>query len=219
MRLVFATHNRGKLKELSQLLSLDGVELLSLDDLKGIPRIEETGETFSENAELKARVVMEATGLPALADDSGLEVDAIDGAPGVRSARYAGPGASDAERIYLLLRNLEGVPPEKRTARFRCVVAFIDPLDPDRVRLQEGSCEGLILDKPRGKGGFGYDPVFYVEELGQTFAEASPEAKNRLSHRGEAMHKMMEELRQYLGARKEQEQGQEEQERGGARGE
>lgn len=194
MRLVFATRNRGKLSELRQLLALDGVEVLSLDDLP-VPEIEEDGATFAENALLKARGVMEATSLPALADDSGLEVDALDGAPGVHSARYAGPGASDADRVELLLENLRGVPPERRTARFRCAVAFVDPRDPGSPRLHEGSCEGRILDQPRGEGGFGYDPVFYVEELGCTFAEARPEDKNRLSHRGRAMRAMVEELR------------------------
>jgi XTP/dITP diphosphohydrolase len=201
VKLVFATRNRGKLRELHELLSREGVELLSLDDLPSVPEIEEKGATFAENAIAKARAVMEAVGLPALADDSGLEVDALDGAPGVHSARYAGPGASDADRVELLLANLEGVPQEQRTARFRCAVAFVDPLDPERVRLHEGACEGRILEQPRGEGGFGYDPVFYVEELGQTFAEAEPADKNRLSHRGRAMRKLADELRAYLGAR------------------
>lgn len=198
-RLVFATRNRGKLRELRQLLTPGdfpgGVELLGLDDIQ-VPEIPETGETFAENAEAKARGVMQATGLPALADDSGLEVDALDGAPGVRSARYAGPDASDADRIALLLRSLDGVPARRRSARFRCVVAFVDPADPDRVHLHEGSCEGQILEAPRGSGGFGYDPVFFAPELGQTFAEAPPEQKNRLSHRGRAMRSLIAELRE-----------------------
>lgn len=193
-RLVFATRNRGKLAELHQLLALDGVELLGLDDIE-VPEIEETGATFAENATAKAQGVMQATGLPALADDSGLEVDALDGAPGVRSARYAGPDASDADRVALLLRNLGGVPTERRTARFRCVVAFVDPAAPDQVSLHHGSCEGRIIEQPRGSSGFGYDPVFYVEELGQTFAEAAPADKNRLSHRGQAMRGLVQELR------------------------
>jgi XTP/dITP diphosphohydrolase len=197
--LVFATRNKGKLRELRQLLSLDDVDLLSLDDLPEVPEVKETGETFAENAAIKAREVMEATGLPALADDSGLEVDALDGAPGVHSARYAGPGATDRDRFELLLRNLQGVPDEERTARFRCVVAFADPEQPDHVELREGSCEGRILHAPRGQGGFGYDPVFYVEELDQTFAEAAPEDKNRLSHRGRAMAAIVDVLRRRLG--------------------
>jgi XTP/dITP diphosphohydrolase len=171
---------------------------LSLDDLPQVEEIEEHGTTFAENAALKARAVMQATGLPALADDSGLEVDALDGEPGVRSARFAGPGASDAERNALLLERLEGTPAVRRSARFRCVVAFVDPKEPERAHLEEGSCEGRILDAPRGDGGFGYDPVFYVESLNRTFAEATPEEKNRLSHRGQAMRRMAEELRTRL---------------------
>jgi len=198
MKLVFATRNQGKLRELRQLLSLEGVEVHCLDDFPDVPEIEETGETFAENAILKARGVMEATGLPALADDSGLEVEALDGAPGVHSARYAGPGASDADRVVLLLRNLDGVPEQQRTARFRCAVAFVDPLAPERVRLYEDKCEGRILNQPRGQGGFGYDPVFYVDQLQCTFAEAEPEEKNRLSHRGKAMRKMAAELSRCL---------------------
>jgi len=199
MKLVFATRNRGKLKELRELLApTRGVELLSLDDLPRVAEIEENGETFADNALIKARGVMQATGLPALADDSGLEVDALGGDPGVRSARYAGQGASDADRVELLLHNLEGVPRERRTARFRCAVAFVDPQDPGLELLHEGSCEGVILERPRGQGGFGYDPVFHVEELGQTFAEAAPEQKNRLSHRGQAMRRMVAELQDYL---------------------
>ena len=201
-RLVFATRNRGKLTELRQLLAgaLEGVALLGLDDID-VPEIEETGATFADNAVAKALGVMQATGLPALADDSGLEVDALDGAPGVHSARYAGPGASDADRIELLLRNLEGVAADQRTARFRCVVAFVDPARPEAIRLHEGSCEGRILEDARGSGGFGYDPVFYVEELGQTFAEAPARDKNRLSHRGHAMRKLVRELRErWVGA-------------------
>jgi XTP/dITP diphosphohydrolase len=195
MKLVFATRNPGKLRELRQLIGADALEVLSLDDLPDVPDIEETGETFAENAILKAREVTERTGFPALADDSGLEVDALDGAPGVRSARYAGPGADDAARIELLLRNLEGVAPEQRTARFRCVMALTDPWQPGQVKLTEGTCEGLILSDRRGSGGFGYDPVFYVPELGKTFAQAQPDEKNRLSHRGRALRQMAGHLR------------------------
>lgn len=195
MKLVFATRNQGKLRELRQLLDLEGLEIISLDQLPDAPEIEETGETFAENATLKARGIMEATGLPSLADDSGLVVDALGGAPGVHSARYAGPGATDADRVQLLLKSLAGVEAAQRTARFRCVVAFAVPEHPESVELHEGSCEGRILTETRGAGGFGYDPVFYVEELDQTFAEAPAEKKNRLSHRGEAMRKMVESLR------------------------
>ncbi len=190
MKIVFATRNPGKLRELRQLLFHEGLEVVGLDDLPGAPPIEENGATFAENAVAKALGTMRATGLPSLADDSGLEVDALQGAPGVRSARYAGPDASDADRVALLLQHLQGVPPEQRSARFRCAVAFADPRDPDRVEVREGTCEGRILEAPRGQGGFGYDPVFYVEALGQTFAEAPAATKNRLSHRGQAMRQM-----------------------------
>ena len=195
MKMLFATRNPGKLRELQQLMELDGLEIMSLNDFPSLPECEEAGATFAENATAKARMVMEATQLPALADDSGLEVDALGGAPGVHSARYAGPGASDSDRIALLLQNLRGVPEERRTARFRCVVAYADPKNPQDVKLCEGCCEGLIAEKSCGTGGFGYDPVFYVSEIGQTFAEASAEAKNRISHRGQALRQMVDYLR------------------------
>lgn len=199
MKLVFATRNKGKLRELRQLLPELKLDVLALDDIEGAPDIVEDGDTFAANAVLKARGIMLATGLPALADDSGLEVDALDGAPGVLSARYSGEGASDQDRIDLLLRNLRGVPADQRTARFRCVVAYVHPDQPDQVELSDGSCEGRILEQQRGSGGFGYDPVFYVEQLKQTFAQAPAEAKNRISHRGRAMQRMAVILRQRLG--------------------
>jgi len=198
MKLVFATRNRGKLRELRQLLLLDHLEILALDDIPGTPEVEEDGDTFAENATKKAREIMEATGLPALADDSGLEVDALGGAPGVHSARYAGEDATDEDRISLLLSELQGIPYEQRTARFRCVVAFADPRDPGNVELQQGACEGHILTAPQGKNGFGYDPVFYVEHLKQTFAQIPAQQKNSISHRGRAMALMAEHLRQHL---------------------
>jgi XTP/dITP diphosphohydrolase len=195
VKLLFATRNRGKLRELHELLALPGLELLSLDDRPDVPELEEKGETFAENAASKAQAATRATGLLALADDSGLEVDALGGEPGVRSARYAGPGASDADRIQLLLHKLADVPAGRRSARFRCVVALCDPARPDRTERCQGSCEGEILFSPRGEGGFGYDPVFLSRELGQTFAEAPAEAKNRVSHRGRAMQQMAEVIR------------------------
>jgi XTP/dITP diphosphohydrolase len=198
VKLLFATRNRGKLRELGQIVTEQGLELelRGLDELPGAPEIAEDGSSFVENAVLKARGVMRAAGLPTLADDSGLEVDALGGAPGVRSARYAGDGATDAERIALLLRNLREVPAGQRGARFRCAVAFVDPADPDRVEAREGQCEGRVLEAPRGSGGFGYDPVFLCDELGQTFAEADAEAKNRVSHRGRALRAMVPVLRE-----------------------
>ena len=198
MKLLFATRNRGKLRELGQIIAEQGLglELCGLDEFPAAPEIAEDGASFVENAALKARGVMRATGLPTLADDSGLEVDALGGAPGVRSARYAGDGATDAERIALLLRNLREVPAGQRSARFRCAVAFVDPAEPERVEAREGQCEGRILEAPCGSGGFGYDPVFLSDELGQTFAEADAEAKNRVSHRGRALRAMVPVLRE-----------------------
>ena len=196
MKLLFATRNQGKLRELRALLAdLDGLQLLCLDDLPQDVDVEETGASFAENAQIKAQAAMRATGLPALADDSGLEVDALSGAPGVHSARYAGPGATDGQRNDKLLRELADVPADRRTARFRCAVAFVHPAQPGLVQVREAACEGTILTAPRGAGGFGYDPLFYVPQLGQTFAEAPPEAKNRLSHRGQAMRKLAQLLR------------------------
>lgn len=188
-KLVFATHNLGKLREVRQLLNLPQMELLCLDDLPDMPEIEETGKTFAENAILKARGVMEWSGLPTIADDSGLEVDALNGRPGVYSARY-GDGMSGVDR---LLGELDGVSYAFRTARFRCVVAFVDAQDNDLI-LSEGSCEGLITMAPKGFNGFGFDPVFYSDDLGCTLAEADPEDKNRISHRGKAMRQMAGKL-------------------------
>jgi XTP/dITP diphosphohydrolase len=151
--------------------------------------VEETGETYAENAKIKAVAASLMSGLPALADDSGIEVEALNGRPGVRSARYAGADASDADRRALLLQELHDVPEERRSAAFRCVIAIAIPPtqggDPEVVFV-EGSCEGRIARSERGSGGFGYDPLFFLPELGRTMAELTPEEKNQLSHRGEA---------------------------------
>jgi XTP/dITP diphosphohydrolase len=195
--LVFATRNRGKLVELRELLP--GIEVRSLDDIH-VPDVVEDADTFAGNAAKKAREVSEATGLPALADDSGLEVDALGGAPGVYSARYAGEGHDDAANNAKLLAALAGVPAEKRTARFRSVLALADVTGPlgNEVITADGTCEGTILDAARGTGGFGYDPLFYAPELGMTFAEAGVGAKNDLSHRARAMKAMKPRLLEYL---------------------
>ncbi|MHB1296008.1 MAG: XTP/dITP diphosphatase [Anaerolineae bacterium] len=192
MKLLIATHNPGKKAEFARLFAGLDLELLTLDDLGVRTSIEETGRTFAENALLKARGYADATGLLTLADDSGLEVDALGGAPGVLSARYAGEHASDAERNRLLLRNLEGVPEERRGARFRCVIALAWP--DGRTATAEGTVEGRVADAPRGAHGFGYDPVFYLPEQGCTMAELPPEAKNRISHRARAAEKAREIL-------------------------
>ena len=195
--LVFATRNRGKLVELRELLP--GVDVRSLDDIH-VPDVVEDADTFAGNAAKKAREVSQATGLPALADDSGLEVDALGGAPGVYSARYAGAGHDDAANNKKLLAELAGVPAEKRTGRFHSVLALADVTGPlgNDVITADGTCEGTILDAPRGTGGFGYDPLFFSPELGMTFAEAGVGPKNDLSHRARAMRAMKPRLLEYL---------------------
>lgn len=202
-RLVFATRNPGKLVELHELLAGLPLAILSAREL-ALPEVEEDGETFAANAGKKALEVSRATGLPALADDSGLEVDALGGAPGVVSARYAGPEQDDRKNNDRLLRELAGVPPERRTARFRSVIALADAAGRlgGEVLTAEGTCEGLILEAPRGSGGFGYDPLFYAPELGCTFAEAGVGPKNDLSHRARAMRAMRPRLVEYLGLAK-----------------
>ncbi|MCL6634892.1 MAG: XTP/dITP diphosphatase [Peptococcaceae bacterium] len=185
MKLVLATNNRGKIREISEMLAPHGIEIVSLDEFPGLGEIEEDGETFEENAVKKALAICEQTGLTALADDSGLEVDYLDGAPGVRSARFAGEKKNDEANNRKLLELLNGVPPEQRTARFRCVAAIAVP--GGRVYTAEGACEGLIAFEPRGSGGFGYDPLFFLPGYGKTFAELDLETKNKISHRGRAL--------------------------------
>ncbi|MFZ5632611.1 MAG: XTP/dITP diphosphatase [Bacillota bacterium] len=184
MRIVVATRNRGKLEELVSMLGPLGVEVKYLDDYPHVPEVIEDGETFAENAVKKARAVAQATGEVALADDSGLEVDYLGGAPGVYSARFAGEEKDDRANNEKLLRLLEGVPGEKRGAGFRCVVALALP--EGQVFTAEGICRGIIGDRPEGEGGFGYDPLFIVPELGKTFAQLDMAAKNSISHRGKA---------------------------------
>jgi XTP/dITP diphosphohydrolase len=201
--LVFATRNKGKLVELRALLP--GIDVLSLDEAaaklgRDIPEVVEDADTFAGNAAKKAREVSQITGMPALADDSGLEVDALDGAPGVYSARYAGEGHDDAANNAKLISALTDVPEAKRTARFRAVLALADVSGPlgGEVITADGACEGLILDAPRGTGGFGYDPLFFAPELGMTFAEAGVGPKSDLSHRARAMRAMKPQLLAYL---------------------
>lgn len=191
---VLASGNPGKVREFNQLLSSLDFEVVPQSRF-AVPEAEETGLTFIENAILKARNATQHTGLPALADDSGLEVDALNGAPGIYSARYAGPGAGDAENLEKLLAMLNGVPDERRTARFQCVLVYLrHALDPTPLICQ-GTWEGRILTAPRGSGGFGYDPVFLVPALGQASAELPPEVKNALSHRGQALRQLYQSLR------------------------
>lgn len=181
-QLVVATKNPGKVRELRALLAGLPLELHAADEM---PEVEETGATFAENAELKARAAVEWSGCWALADDSGLEVDALDGGPGVHSNRFAGPNTTEAQRNQRLLELLHGLPPSRRTARYRAVIAVAAP--DGRIWLSEGRCEGVILEAPRGEGGFGYDPLFYLPQFQRTMAEIDPELKNRISHRGRAL--------------------------------
>lgn len=194
MKVVLASGNRGKVREIAALLADMGIEILPQSDFD-VPEADETGLTFVENAILKARNAAAHTGLPAIADDSGLEVDALDGAPGVHSARYAGPNATDAVNNARLLSNLAGVPEAARTARFRCLAIFLRHQNDPAPILAEGVWEGRILEVPRGGSGFGYDPVFFVPALGCTSAELAPEEKNRLSHRGQAIRVLAARLR------------------------
>jgi XTP/dITP diphosphohydrolase len=184
-RLVLATRNPGKVREFTAMLRDLPVAVLTLDDLPAVPLLDEPGETFEANAAAKAVAVARRTGMLALADDSGIEVDALGGAPGVHSATFLGPGATDADRNAWVLERLRDVPPERRGARYRAVVAVATP--DGSVRTFEGRWEGRIADAPRGAGGFGYDPIFLLPELGRTAAELSLDEKNRRSHRARAL--------------------------------
>ena len=184
MKVILASKNAHKLTELSEILSQLGFEI-ALESEYGLDiDVDETGTTFEENSFLKADAVMKASGLPVLADDSGLMVDCLDGAPGVYSARY-GHKSSDAERIEYLLENMKDVPQPRRTAKFVCVITCLWP--DGRKIAARGECPGVILTAPQGQGGFGYDPVFYLPERGKTYAELRPEEKNAISHRARAL--------------------------------
>lgn len=195
-RLVVATRNPGKRREFTALLGPAGVDLLDLSAFPGAPSVAEDADTYLENARAKAVAIARHAGLPALSDDSGLEVDALGGAPGVRSARFAGKDATDAENVALLLERLRDVPGAERTARFRCVIVVALPGGGELAA--EGVCEGTITTEPRGTGGFGYDPVFYHKPSGATFAELAPEAKQRVSHRAAACRALAPRLLAFL---------------------
>ena len=193
MKVVLASNNPGKLRELDAVLSPMGWELVAQGEL-GVPEAEETGTTFEANALLKARHAAARTGLAALADDSGIEVDALNGRPGVYSARYAGPECDDEANNRLLLQELEGVPEARRGARYQCVIALVRTAeDPDPL-IAHGAWEGRILEAPQGHNGFGYDPLFYVPTHGCASAELDPEVKNGISHRGIALRALAEHL-------------------------
>jgi XTP/dITP diphosphohydrolase len=193
--LLVATRSEHKLRELRELLSLEHAELVSLDDLGVFDDPIEDGQTFEANAAIKARAGLTATGLPTLADDSGIEVDALDGGPGVRTRRYAGEDATDAGNNAKLLAALDRLPPERRGARYVCVLALAVP--GATLRFERGVCRGRIATEPRGTGGFGYDPIFEPEEeppRGRTFGQWAPEEKNRISHRARAARAMAPHL-------------------------
>jgi len=195
MTLLVATNNAGKLRELRQIMAGLPIKLVGPSDLGIHLDVVENGTNFEQNAVIKARAYAEASGLPALADDSGLEVDALDGRPGIMSARYAGADASDEDRRQKLLQEMADVPPERRNARFRCVVALVWG---GQVYTAEGTVEGRITTEERGSGGFGYDPIFLLPDQGKTMAELSPEEKNAISHRGKAARKMRALLQRLL---------------------
>lgn len=197
--IVVATRNPGKLREIVAILGDLPARLVGLDAMPAMPEVREDGASFLDNAVKKARHYAACSGLWVLADDSGLEVDALGGAPGVRSARYAGPGSDDAANNAKLLAELAGVPEHERTARFRCVVVLAD--GEAVLARAEGTVEGVILDEPRGGEGFGYDPLFFVPSLGCTTAELSLEQKNRISHRGRALRAIKPQIRRLLAER------------------
>ncbi len=195
-----ATNNQGKIREYRSLLQELPLKLVTLAEQGITTVVKEVGESLEENARLKAAVVAHQSHLLTLADDSGLEVNALGGEPGPLSARYAGEGASDRDRVNYLLAKLQGVPWEKRTARFRCVIAIATP--DGEVEFCSGECQGLITLEPRGEEGFGYDPIFYLPELDKTMAELPLEVKNRVSHRGQAARKASLVLKRLSSSRK-----------------
>lgn len=190
-KLLVATGNQDKLREMKAVLNGIPVQILSIGEFPDLPEVEESGATLVENAVQKAREIHDRTGYPALADDTGLEVEALAGKPGVYSSRYAGENASYSENVRKLLEEMKGLPEPQRRARFRTVIAFVNG---NHVITTEGIQEGIILSQQRGNNGFGYDPVFYVPEYGQTFAEMPTELKNQISHRGKALRKMRQTL-------------------------
>jgi len=205
VEIVFGTRNPGKVREVERLLAPHGATVRSLLDYPELPDAVEDGDTFEANALKKARHISELLGVVGLADDSGLVVDALDGRPGVYSARYGGPDTTQADKNALLLSELDGVPDERRTARFVCVLAAVRPGQDDPL-VAEGVCEGHILLAPRGSGGFGYDPLFGpIEAPGHSMAQLAPEHKNRISHRGRATRALLPALLALLAAHRSQE--------------
>jgi XTP/dITP diphosphohydrolase len=196
MKLVIATNNKNKIREIrNKFADIAGLELIPLDEFPGPPEVIEDGSSFRENAHKKALEIATYAGYPSMADDSGLVVDALDGRPGIFSARYGGESATDADRNRMILEEMRGIPAERRSARFICVIAIA--FRDGRSYFAEGSCEGIIAETMRGRHGFGYDPIFYLPELGKTMAELPLHEKNRISHRAKALEaakKILEEL-------------------------
>ena len=195
MKVVLASKNKHKLEEISQITEKFGMELVLESDLGGDIDVEETGSTFEENSFLKAEAVMKATGLPALADDSGIAVDALNGEPGIYSARYGfDESLDDWGRLQLLLKNTEQVPDERRQAKFVCVITLVTPQQ--EIIQARGEVHGMLLRTPAGQGGFGYDPIFYYPPLGKSLAELTPEEKNQVSHRANALQVFYQKLKE-----------------------
>lgn len=197
IKIVLATRNEDKVREIGEILSSLPVTLMSLTDFPGIPEIVEDGETFLENARKKAMTVNKHTGLTSLADDSGLEVEALSGRPGIMSRRFAGPGATYADNNALLAEHMKDIPRQARKARFVCVAALVTTAG--EARFTEGDLEGYIAESPSGEGGFGYDPLFYVPEYGKTVAELDAGVKNKISHRAKAMGAMRKIIESLVG--------------------
>ncbi len=195
-KIVLASGNAGKVREINKLFAESGIEVLPQSDFD-VPDVAETGTTFVENAIIKARHAAEHTGLPAIADDSGIEVDALDARPGVWSARYAGENATDEDNNKLMLKELEGVPEAERTARYQCLIVFMRHHTDPVPLISQGSWEGRILESPRGDGGFGYDPIFYVPTHDCSGGELSLEEKNKISHRAIALQGMLKQFREH----------------------
>ncbi len=197
-KIVLASGNPGKIREFGQLLSDFHIDVVPQSEY-GVGPVEETGQSFVENALIKARHAAEVSGLPAIADDSGIEVDALHGAPGIYSARFAGPDATDTANNQRLLEALEGVPDERRTARYQCVIVYMRHARDPMPLIFTGTWEGRILHAPRGRQGFGYDPLFYVPSHGCASAELPPEVKNQISHRGQALKALREAFAHGVG--------------------
>jgi XTP/dITP diphosphohydrolase len=194
VKILIATKNKGKVNEFIDMFKEFGIEVISLLDIENCPDVEETGTTFEENAVLKAETICSMMDIPVISDDSGLVIDALDGRPGVYSARYAGSQKDDDDNMQKVLDEMRGVPEGNRTARFVCALAFAKP-DKETI-VVEGSCEGVILHKKKGTEGFGYDPIFFLPKLNRTMAEITKNEKNQISHRAQALSKLKEYISQ-----------------------